>query len=235
MTSFVVLTPSRGLLHSRTVEAVQANVEQAVSAGHDFRGWRLTHDLPIPDCHETVTAAGMATGADVLWFLEEDMIPPDGALIAQLAMIERVPIVCVDYPVGFPRGWPDSHTGQPSAGTFNCVPRPRNGVIDWCPLGCTLIARRVFEGLPRPWFDTGKMFITWHFGNVKTVREETDAPWPYGGQDIYFGDRAVAAGFEIAVVPDMIAGHALLKTWGPFQKNDGHHTVAIREQIERVV
>ena len=235
MTSFAVLTPSRGLVHSRTIEAVQVNVEQAVSAGHDFRGWRLTHSLPIPDCHERVTEMGLETGADALWYLEEDMIPPAGALLASLELLAHTPIVCVDYPVGFPKGWHDPNTGSTSPGTFNCVPRPRNGAIEWCPLGCTLIARRVFEGLSRPWFDTGKQFITWHFGNVKTIREEIDAPWPYGGQDIWFGYRAVTAGFTIAVVPDMVAGHAMLKEWGPFQKNDGHHVVEIREQIERVV
>jgi hypothetical protein len=54
MSSFVVLTPSRGLVHSRTVAAVVSNVREAIAAGHEWRGWEMTHNLPLPACHERV-------------------------------------------------------------------------------------------------------------------------------------------------------------------------------------
>jgi hypothetical protein len=60
-----------------------------------------------------------------------------------------------------------------------------------------------------------------------------DSPYEYGGQDIYFGIRSVAAGFRIAAVPGMLAGHALMKTWGAYLVNDGHHVIEVRGAIER--
>jgi len=148
--SFAVLTPSRGLVHSRTIEAVQANVARALAAGHTFAGWVLTHDLPIPDCHERVTELGLATGADALWFVEEDMIPPTGALVDSIAQLAAGGIAAMDYPQGCDHPYVNSvpHTDTP----------------DWCGTGCALIARRVFEALERPWFVVDDQWTPYYGG-----------------------------------------------------------------------
>jgi hypothetical protein len=109
----------------------------------------LTHDLPIPDCHERVTELGLATGADALWFVEEDMIPPPGALLASLEMLPEAPIAAMDYPIG------EHHPYE------NCLP---SDPIYWCGLGCTLISRRVLEALDRPWFRVDGEWITGYGG-----------------------------------------------------------------------
>lgn len=67
-----VALPTRGLIHSRTIEAVIQAIEH--------RGIReytlvLTHDLPIPDSHETVCKQALATGAEFIWLVEEDVVP----------------------------------------------------------------------------------------------------------------------------------------------------------------
>jgi hypothetical protein len=237
MSSFVVLTPSRGLVHSLTAEAVMANVDQAVAAGHEFRGWRLTHGLPIPDCHERVTEMGMATGAEYLFFVEEDMVPQPGSLPALIALQSKAPVTCIDYPVGWPKGWqvPDGAAlwREATRGCWSCVNTPNGaGYLEWAPFGCTLIHRRVYEALSQPWYDVGKQTKVWHFGTRKTVTETIQEPYKYGGEDVEFGRRLIAEGFRIALVPDMLAGHALLKTWGPIQDNDGAHTVVVRDKIE---
>jgi hypothetical protein len=214
-----------------------ANVEQAVEAGHVSRGWLLTHDLPIPESHERVVEMGMETGADFLLLLEEDMVPPSDALVALLKL--KTPVACVDYPVGYPKGWTvpkradSGDGGAKSPGCWPCVPRPnKDGILEWAPFGCTLISRRVFEALPRPWFTTGQQTVTWHFGDVKTVKEVVKEAWKYGGLDIEFGERLQAAGIRIAKVPDMLAGHALLTTWGPLGDNNGSHEIVVRDRIE---
>jgi hypothetical protein len=128
-----VATPSRGLVHSRTVAAVMANLE-----GHEFTGWFLSHDLPIPECAERTMGDALASGADAVWSVEEDTIPPAGALDASLALLAQgYAVAAVDYPV------------QPDIG---CLGRDEAGNILWVGLGSTLISRQAFEAVARPWF-----------------------------------------------------------------------------------
>ena len=231
MTSFVVCTPSRGLIHSRTVWAVDVNRREAAAAGHQDLGWVGSDDLPIPDCHERVTELGLATGADALFYVEEDMVPPSGALLAALEL--HADIAAMQYPVGLPSGMVDVK-GKASTGTFNCLQASPGGIFDWCGLGCTLIDRRVFEALERPWFATDKTYEVWHFGNVMTERHIVDNPFDYGGEDVNFGQRVTALGFVIRQVPG-IAGHALLLNWGTYATQDGRHGIVVRDQIERMI
>jgi hypothetical protein len=208
-----------------------ANIAEATAAGHELRGWILTHDLPIPDCHEQSAEAGMLTGADALWFVEEDMVPPPRSLLASIEL--KADIAAMQYPVGLPSGMVDVH-GKTSTGTFNCLQMSPGGVFDWCGLGCTLISRRVFEALPRPWFNTDKTYEVWHFGNVMTERHVVDNPFNYGGEDVNFGQRVTELGFTIRQVPG-IAGHALLLNWGTYATQDGRHGIVVREEIERMI
>ena len=128
-----VCTPSRGLVGSRTIEAVLANL-----AGHESVGWFLSHDKPIPECAEDVVERALAAGADAVWSIEEDVVPPAGALDASLALLAAgSAIAAVDYPV---------------VQGLGCLSRDAKGDILWVGLGCTLISRAAFEAVRRPWF-----------------------------------------------------------------------------------
>lgn len=213
MTSFAVVTPSRGLIHSRTLAAVLANVEQAVAAGHVSLGWRLTHDLPIPTCHEQVVEAGLATGADILWMVEEDVVPPDGALLALLELGE--PVAIVDYPVG----------ANP---TMNCASH-RDGAICHSGVGCMVIAREVFERIGRPWFRSDRVYIR---PGGQGPTQEVEMPVRYGGQDIYFTHALIKAGYRIAELP-FLAGHARVREMGERQNNEGFHRIEVLTEVGR--
>lgn len=222
--SVVVLTPSRGLIHSRTVEAVHTAVACAVASRavrliDPVNWWLVTHDLPIPDCHETLAAHGLATGADALWFVEEDMLPPLDALELLTARQHQTGagIVTMDYPVGEPPQ------------TQSCVTHDNAGAVWWAGLGCTLITRQAFAALERPWFRTGYTYL-WRDGAL-TI---SPSPARYGGQDVTFYLAAHEAGVGIAeIAPDAaIAGHARLRTLGTSQVNAGTHTIAVLRDIK---
>ena len=228
MTSFVVVTPSRGLVHSRTVESVMANVADAQAAGHEFRGWRLSHALPIPDCHQDVAEQGLATGADALWFVEEDVIPPAGALLALFDALRAYEVAAIDYPVwNGGKHWScicRSRDGGPNE-------RPSTGPIRYTGLGCTLVRRSLFGRLNPPWFRSDMQFQILRVGNTTELVQKPVA-YEYGGQDIYFAYRALEAGMTIGEVP-MTAGHARVAEMGKRGTNHGCHTIETIDTIER--
>jgi len=218
MTSFAVVTPSRGLVHSRTIEAVMGNI---AAAGQEFRGWFLSHDLPIPDCDERTAELGLATGADAIWFVEEDVIPPTGALAASFRLLaEGFDMVAVDYPVGA------------AADGWGCLVRDPIGEILWCGLGATLITRKAFERVPRPWFTTDYTFVKQ--GTEWVLIPNNQLPERrYGGQDIAFCMNFRHEGLRIGQVAGMVAGHAKVDAMGAPGTNIGWHTVSIRSEILR--
>jgi hypothetical protein len=215
--AIAILTPSRGLVHSRTVEAVLANTRSM-----PLWDWHFTHDLPIPDCDERLAEVGMASNADLLWYIEEDVIPPADALERSIALLdEGWDVAAVDYPVGSAEsGW-------------GCLVRDAKGEIEWCGLGCTLIRREVFEKLPRPWFSTDYQYIDFHHGAgwEKKLGPQDNAR-RFGQQDIYFCMALRAAGMRIGQVPGMVAGHALLERLGAQGTNVGMHQISIRQRIK---
>lgn len=124
-----VCMPSRGLIHSRTVEALAYQLQD--------REWRLyvSHDLPIPDCFNDVTSRALEAGATRLLFVEEDMLLPPG-IIDDILSAEG-DIVTANYPVAVSNPIPVVQTvaGKTLCGT-----------------GLTLIKRYVFEQLGTPYF-----------------------------------------------------------------------------------
>ncbi len=216
-----ICLPSRGLLHSRTLEAVLAALETATSRIQCV-GWFMTHDLPIPDCHETTAEQALAAGAEYVWFVEEDMIPPPDALIRLLATQRQTGagIVYMDYPVG-------EHPTQ------SAILRQPNGALAVGGLGCTLITRAVFEALPRPWFDCSHEYALSRASDGRSILTRTARACGYGGHDVALAQAALSHGFTIDAVPDMIAGHARLRSWGAQHTNAGAHVVDVLTDIER--
>jgi len=243
MQTYLVVTPSRGLIHSRTVEAVHANV---ASAGPELRPasspwWIVSHDLPIPDAHNDVVRRALAHTPDLIWFVEEDMVPRRRALQRLHQELQRTgaAMAVLDYPVG----------ESPSHSSVLHAP---DGA-PWCSgLGCALIPRRTFEKLDptEPWFRSDRQIqLTkrhrgtsspnprgWSVGAAAEVDvKEIERACEYGGHDVYFGLRLTAAGLPIVEVPpaEMLSGHAKLRNWGKQKTNRGFHTVEVLDQIER--
>ncbi len=186
------LVPSRGLLHSRTVEALDREL-----SGVEHNPILYTHNEPIPDCFNSLSERFMDTDSDLAWFVEEDVVPPRGALKALLELLgPDVDVSFVNYPL----------IKFKNAACYKFF----QGDLIWTGLGCTLVKRKIFEALPRPWFLDKHSLVAICTGSAQKewkleLRENKDVV--YGGQDIYFFGRAYLQGFRIGVVPHMECKH----------------------------
>lgn len=203
-----VCIATRGKVYSRTIESVLKNLESFEEHKIFF-----TNDLPIPDAQNQLVERALDWGAEWLFFVEEDMLIPDNALVSMLA--DGGKFIAVDYPVG--------------EGRWSTIPT-KNGEILWSGLGCTLIHSDIFKSLKTDWFETKR--------SVRIISEkpfryviDDDIPYKYGGLDILFGIKAREAGYEIHKIPNMIAGHMRTVQTKEREHNSSCHNIIIWDKI----
>lgn len=198
----VVAICTRGLVHSRTIEAVDRNIRDVKGIWH----WELTYDLPIPQAQNEVTERALAQGAGRIWYVEEDIIPPDGILRALIAL--RSPVAVADYPL---KGL--THSSKEDA----------RGRLLHAGMGCLLASCGIFQSLEKPYFRDD---VQWTADQVegrmrRTGREKTD----YGGQDTHFFGLLSEAGIRAELLKSMACRHLEVERWGEARTNDGCHAV----------
>lgn len=202
-----ILTPTRGTIFTRTLVAIEKE-----RCGYDTTLY-LSHDLPIPDGHNQLVEKALADGMDFILFIEEDCVIPTGALEKLLAV--NADIACIDYGVS---GW-------------SCITKDTEGDILWCGLGCTLINRRVFETLERPFFRVDMVLdlpdFTW-----RQLPEQYVQTRNYGSLDIWFFTKAREKGFEITQIEGECV-HLELVELGRKGSNHGLHIIREREKISK--
>lgn len=202
-----IVTPTRGMLFTRTLEAIERE-----RIGYDTTLY-LSHDLPIPDGHNSLCEKALADGMDHILFIEEDCVIPAGALEKLLAV--DADIACIDYGVS---GW-------------SCITRGVEGKILWCGLGCTLVRRKVFESLEKPYFRADMVLDLPDF-KWRQLPESYVKTHNYGSLDIWFFTKVREKGFEI----EQVAGeldHLELVELGKKGRNHGVHQIKEREKISK--
>lgn len=125
-----VLTPSRGLLHSRTAEELNREMQP-----FEWR-WLLSHGLPIPDCFNELVDRALRINCSHLLFVEDDMHLPHG--VVEELFGADVDIALADYPV---------------RETQHSV-KYLDGKFAYGGIGLCLVRREVFEALKPPYFRT---------------------------------------------------------------------------------
>lgn len=202
-----VIVPTRGFLFTQVSEVLE--VERAF---HDMRVY-YSYDLPIPDSFnylvkEAIHNEGVIGRFDRFWFVEEDTVPPMGALSDLLSCDSD--IAFIDYPV---HGW-------------SCSAKDIRGNVLWCGLGCTLVKREVFDAVEEPWFRSDKVLRlndgTWQ-----------NNPAKYGGQDIWFSVQARNAGYTIKQVKGECV-HLKLEHMGAEETNNGLHMIKPKPNITKL-
>lgn len=119
--------PSRGLIHSRTIEQVLKNV-----TGHKVTFF-LSHDLPLPDSFNDVVGRALKAPVSHIWLVEDDIkLPPD--ILSKMLALDK-PLVSVDSPMVVNKSTVRRQNGYTLTGT-----------------GCMLIKAEVFKALGEPYF-----------------------------------------------------------------------------------
>lgn len=197
----VICICSRGLLHSRMIESVDREVEESGLAT-----WprEYSHDLPIPDAQNDVTARALKHELPYLWFVEEDIVVPKGTLQKLLDADADIAVATYKLPGGLM-----SHK------LFK-----QKGTLVFGGLGCTLIHSRVFKKLEEPYFRTDRGYSVGSDDSISKSRYE----WPYGGQDVQFFIRALEAGLKRQFV-DIECDHLYVEEYGEPRTNNGCHVI----------
>lgn len=185
-----VLMPSRGLLAGPMRESVDAACKGY--AHHPF----YTHNRPLPECFNELGERVLTDDFTHALFVEEDMIIPDDAI--PLLLEVDADIAAINYATHLTH----PTTGKPWMSSYWWHDR-----LLWVSLGCTMVRRRVFEGLERPWFRTDLDITSTIIKGEWILGTHPRDPKKYGGQDSMFCYRAVEAGFTLGETLKKFAIH----------------------------
>jgi len=198
-----VIMPSRGLMFSQTADELLQNLQ-----GYEYDIF-FSHGQPIPDCFEKPTREALRGPYTHIWYVEDDMVLPDGTLDALLLM--DVPVAAMDYPV--------SKRGQGSA--F----KNSEGQVIFAGTGCLLVKRMVFDELQKPYFRTDIRWGAINYGSFIRFRANymPTAPDGYGLHDVNFGMKLWKVGIPISIAGTI--GQRKLLSLGKAGSNDGSHNI----------
>jgi len=193
--------PTRGLIYAETIKGLLTNI----SSDNII----IVSGLSMPDCFNVGVQTAIDQGADYIWMVEEDNEFPEGILETMLKEIEKgEKIVTADYTCGF-----GSHINR------------INGEPAWCGVGCTLIAKEVFENIPKPWFEVSKHLNFSDNGfTIKEIPSEVVGN-KYGGHDsLFFYTKAKPLGYKIKVI-DGHFKHFRCKEVPKRELNNGQYSI----------
>jgi hypothetical protein len=160
--------------------------------------------LEVGEARNHMVEQALKDGVEWLFFLDYDVIPPSNALVKLLSLKTDIAAgvyhskAVPSYPLIYVKGWKyafeDWNEGDLIA-------------ADGSGMGCTLIKMDVFKKVKPPWFRT-----------VTGYSPKTQEILGHMTEDIYFCDKARAAGCKIVVDTSVQAGHVDTATGIIFQR-----------------
>lgn len=196
--------PSRGVIHSRTMEACLRELK-----GLDWEPC-IEHDKGIPEAQNAVIMKALDCHCDLIWMIEEDIVPPPGVLLAMMSrLIDGTRVVSARYKI---------------RENLWCDVQHKNKLV-FAGLGCLLIEASVFAELQYPFFRSDIEY-THEAGTLRRVRVLTEHEQLscYGKQDIHFFYALQEAGIHAEIHP-MECEHLRIAALGQPMTNIGFHKV----------
>lgn len=177
-----ICLPSRGLVHSRTMQDILTNIRDFTEVGFYF-----SHGYDIPESHNIPVEEALQDKPDLIWLCEDDMSYPHDIL--ERMVKADVDLAVCDYPVG--------------VGRLPCI-KWKDGELIYAGLGCVLVKPWIFEKLGYPYFRTD---VSYQLDTMEPVK--TNIPTPHGLHDVDFWVRALKLNPSYSVIGNV--GHYKLK------------------------
>jgi predicted SAM-dependent methyltransferase len=149
--------------------------------------------LEVGDARNQMVEQALRDGVEWLFFLDYDVIPPPNALVKLLSLKTDISAgvynskAVPSYPLIRVKGWDYAFEDWEQGDLIKA---------DGVGMGCALINMKVFKKIDPPWFRT-----------VNGYSPKTHDVLSHMTEDIYFCEKALAAGFDIIVDTSVQAGH----------------------------
>ena len=202
-----LVIPTRGVIFARTIQSTILSPELPASTTV-----HIVSGLPIPDAHNECISRALKTDCTHIWFVEEDMEVPVGALTAMIQSAkDGNEYVAIDYPVA-----------KDALSTIFYD----DGKALWTGFGCTMFSRRLFEEV-EPLL-TSKYAVNikqMHPFKYKVIDDSHRLDRVYGHYDIWFGLQMQKKGIPITVIPNTVCKHLRMSSWERKTTNNGVHDI----------
>jgi hypothetical protein len=201
----VVAIPSRGLMHSRTMEDVVKNCQ-----GFE---WDLimAHGLPQPDAQNYITEEALKLNPEYVFYVDDDQQLPRDILSNMLGKMVDHDVCVAHYPV---------------TAKGNDAVHIRNGKFESAGMGVVLVRPRVFDKLERPYFRCDTQWI-WNGVELEmSMLPPGHSPAQrHGGHDADWFQRLLKVGIEPAI-SDIYAGeYAMISPVIPKYGNNTQYSI----------
>lgn len=178
-----VCIPSRGLMHSRTMDDILRNVDYAQDKrGHFPVRYIFSHGRGQPEAQNYITEEALKlTGLDYICYIDDDMAIPEHVLDEMMG--KDADVVTAAYPC--------------TAHGSNAL-HIRDGKFESTGLGCVLLKPHVFKKLDKPYFRCDVDY-TWNGEELESTPSREGVS-RHGGHDVFFSQQLVKAG----IIPSVI-------------------------------
>ena|ERR1035437_2639242 len=204
----VIAIPSRGLMHSRTMNDILNNLE---GYNGDVQ-FVFSHGRPQPEAQNYITDEALALKPSHILYIDDDMQIPPGVLMESLK--KNADVVVAHYPC--------THHGSDAL-------HIRDNVFESAGLGWMLIKAHIFDKLTKPYFRTDVQYV-WNGQELaeEPVREGQDR---HGGQDVYFSQQLVKAAITPAVIDTKLGQYSIINN--PYRKYGNSTQLEVENWILR--